>query len=206
MARVADAAASELDYHQRRGRRRVNIVLRALAPLLVSLWITLGLGVGVLSIFGALALWPSLEADRILGTLVALGGMLIWAGWVAALRLLLTRRRAVLAAPPAAATAVQCGRCNATSPALAGWAMRCPFCEAPLVPDDALRELSEAMARHHVDALRATAAIEAHEADTSRAAALEQMIAILTAGQLAVIGLVCAISVIQLVVAIVQRR
>lgn len=206
MARVADAAASELDYQQRRGRRRVNVVLWALAPLLVSWWIVLGLGVGVSSMLGVFSRWPSLADNRILGSLVALGGMLLWAGWVGLLRLLLTRRRPVLAELPATATVAQCGRCSATSPALDGWAMRCPFCEAHLLPDDAVRELSEAMAQHQVDAVRARATIETYKTDASRAAALEQLIAMLTAGQLAVIGLACAISIIQLAVAVLQRR
>ncbi|HEY0483873.1 MAG TPA: hypothetical protein VGD37_40415 [Kofleriaceae bacterium] len=205
MARVADAAASELDYQHRRGRRRVNAIVMVFAPLLVSWWIVLGLGVGVSSMFGAFALWPSLANDRRGGTLVALGGMLLWAGWVAILRLILTRRRALLAELPATCGVAQCSRCNATSPALTGWAMRCPFCNTDLLPDDAVRELSEAMVKHQVNKLRAQATIETFKTDATRAAELEQMIAMLTAGQLGVIGLACAITVVQLVVVIAQR-
>ena len=115
MARAADEAAGEGDYQRRRRRFRPGAILAFFAPLLVSWWIVLGLGVAVSAMFGVFALAPGIEHNQIVGPLVALGAMLIWAGWVAVLRLFLTRRRAVTTALPAPAPPVQLASATAVT-------------------------------------------------------------------------------------------
>jgi DNA-directed RNA polymerase subunit RPC12/RpoP len=204
LARAADEAAGESDYQRRRLRFQPGAVLMFFAPLLVSWWIVAGLGVGVGAMFGVFALVPHLESNQVLGALVALGGMLIWAGWVAVLRLFLTRRREVMAALPATATPASCSRCGATVPVLVGLAMHCPFCTAELLPDRTARGSAEAAAQREVTHLRAQAVIAAAHAETSRVPALENLITMTTFAQLATIGLSCVISIVVVAIAIVK--
>ena len=204
LARAADDAAGEGDYQRRRLRFRPGAVLMFFAPLLVSWWIIAGLGVGVGSMFAVFALVPKLESNQVLGSLVALGGMLIWAGWVAVLRLFLTRRRQVMAVLPATAAEARCSRCGATVPVLVGFTMQCPFCTADLLPDRTAQGSAEAAAQREVTHLRAQAVIAAAHAEASRVPALENLITMTTFGQLATIGLSCVVAIVVLVLAIAK--
>lgn len=204
MARAADEAAGEGDYQRRRRRFRPGAILAFFAPLLVSWWIILGLGVAVSAMFGVFALAPGIEHNQIVGSLVALGAMLIWAGWVAVLRLFLTRRRALTAALPAAAASAQCSQCGATVPILAGHAMQCPFCASDLLPDSDAQRAAESYLEREVTQLRAQAVVEAAHTDTSRMPALENLIAMTTFAQLLTIGLSCVVSLAVLGMAIVK--
>jgi hypothetical protein len=204
LARAADEVAREVDYHRRRQLFRPGAVLVFFAPLLVAWWIVLGLGVGVGAIFGVFALAPQVANNEIVGSMLAVGGMLIWAGWVALLRLFLTRRRAVIAELPAAAADARCGRCGATAPVLIGHAMQCPFCAADLIPDDAARRAAEAHVQRQVTHLRAQAVVETMRIDASRIPALENLIAMITVVQLIPIGFACVVSVVAIIMAIAK--
>lgn len=204
LARAADEAAGEGDYQRRRRRFRPGAVLAFFAPLLVSWWIILGLGVAVSAMFGVFALAPGIEHNQIAGSLVALGAMLLWASWVAVLRLFLTRRRAVIAAMPAAAASARCSQCGATVPILAGHAMQCPFCASELLPDREAQRAAESHLERRVTELQAQAVVEAAHTDASRMPALENLIAMTTFAQLLTIGLSCVVSVAVLVMAIVK--
>lgn len=201
LARAADEAAGEGDYQRRRRWFRPGAVLAFFAPLLVGWWIVAGLGVGVGSMLAVFTAAPWLTSNQILGSLVALGGILIWAGWVALLRLLLTRRRAVIAELPAAAADARCARCGATVPVLVGLAMQCPFCAADLLPDGTAQSAAESTVQHRVMQLRAQAMTEAQRTEATRAPALENLITMMTFAQLVTIGMACVVTVVVIIVA-----
>jgi hypothetical protein len=164
----------------------------------------LGLGVGVVPMIALFTRYPALNQHQIAAMAMGLGSMLIWAGWVALLRLFLTRRRAALAALPVTAADARCSQCGATVPVLIGHAMRCPFCTAALLPDRAAQAAAESRVERRVIELRAQAVIEAMQSEATRMPALENMIAMTTAGQLFTIGLSCVVTLVVIAITVVN--
>ena len=203
MARVADEFASEGDYQRRRRRFQPGAILAGIAPLLTSLWMIVGLGVGVGTMMAVFTLYPAVNRNQIAGMAMGLVAMVIWAGWVGVLRLFLTRRRAAIAALPATAADARCSHCGATVPVLIGHAMHCPFCAAALLPDRAVQEAAESRVERHVIELRAQAVVEAMQSEATRMPALENMIAMVTGAQLFTIGLSCVVTLVVIAIAVV---
>jgi hypothetical protein len=162
-----------------------------------------GLGVGGAAMFGVHAAFSAYRNSEWVGALGAIVMLATWAAWVAALRLLIARRRLVPVDLPASVVLAdaRCAHCGAWAPVHLASAMCCPFCSTTLVPTAPLLSASEQAALQHVATLRNEALRELLATEASRTPAFETVLTMLSGVQLVVIALAGLITLVVLATA-----
>jgi hypothetical protein len=191
----AAGAAAEADY-QRQRRRLGWGFLQPLLPLLVGLYVIVGLGVGASSQFildPVLSKWIGEEPAGFVGGIVALS---IWGAFVALpLTLRAGRRKIALALPASTIGTLGCPGCGASVPVVYGRAMECPFCAAPLLANDAANRAEESVAERLGADARTAAERAKTEADRRGAGQSEQAVGSMIPNQLVVIAFGIVVSI-----------
>jgi hypothetical protein len=189
LEKEAAASAAEADF-QRQRRKLGWGWLQPLLPLLVGMYVILGLGVGVSSQFVVDPPLAKVIGEQPAGLVGFVVAMSIWAAMIALpLTLGARRRKVALARPAATIGTLGCPGCGASVPVVYGRAMACPFCAAPLLANDAANRAEQSIAEHVAAEARTAATRARTEADRRGAGESEQTVGMVVSNQLLVIGL-----------------
>ena len=193
-----EAAQSASDADFERQRRRLGLRwLQPLFPLLVGLYIIVGLGVGGASQFAVVPFLTPHLGEQPAGFIGGTLALVIWGAFVALPLMLRAKRRKVsLSRPATLIGAVSCAGCGASVPVVYGREMACPFCGAHLIADETAQCAEERIARGEVIEQRTRARVARAEADRAHAGESEQVLKTTIPIQLLMIGFAIALAVV----------